>query len=321
MNRRYALSRLGQTVPMLFGVLVVGFALVQLAPGDPILALAGENGDAEYYARMRSRFGLDQPVAEQFVRYIGRVVRGDLGTSAVQGRSVTSVIADRLPNTLLLAGSALVLSTVVGIGAGAWAATRPGGVRDRSVSAITLLLYAVPVFWLGQIALVWLGLRWGWFPVQGRSDPRGENTGLAHVVDVAHHLTLPAAVLASQQVAAIARLTRATLVEELRAPHIDAARARGATPRRILLVHALPAALLPVITVIGNRVGHLVSGAVVIEIVFGWPGIGRLLITSTNDRDLPVLLGLFLLIGFAVLVSNLLTDLAYARIDPRITLG
>ena len=234
---------------------------------------------------------------------------------------MTGVIFDRLPNTLLLAGSALVISTVVGIGAGALAATRPGGLRDRSISAFTLLLYAVPVFWLGQLALVSLGLRLGWFPVQGRSDPRSQATGLAHVLDVAHHLVLPAVVLASQQVAAIARLTRASLIDELQAAHIDAGRARGVSERRLLFVHALPAALLPVVTVIGNRVGHLVSGAVVIEIVFGWPGIGRLLITSTTDRDLPVLLGLFLLIGVAVLLANLLTDLAYARLDPRITLG
>lgn len=321
MSRRYVISRLWQTIPMLLGVAVVGFALIHVAPGDPVLALAGENGDAEYYATMRARFGLDRPILEQFGTYLSRLVRGDLGTSAIQGRSVTSVIADRLPNTLLLAGSALVLSTTVGVVAGASAALRPGGIRDRAVSVIALLLYAMPVFWLGQIAILWLGLRWGWFPVQGRTEPRSDATGLAHALDVLHHLTLPAVVLASQQVAVIARLTRTTVGEELTSPYVDAARAKGVPPRRLLVVHALPAALLPVVTVVGNRVGHLVSGAVVIEIVFGWPGIGRLLITSTNDRDIPVLLGLFLLIGFAVLIANLLTDLLYARLDPRITLG
>ncbi len=305
---------------MLLGVVVVGFALIHVAPGDPVLALAGENGDQAYYDRMRARFGLDRPFHEQLATYVSRVGRGDLGTSAVQGRPVSDVILERLPNTLLLAGTALVLSTIVGILAGVWAAARPGAPRDRMVSVAVLVLYAVPGFWLGQLAIIWLGLRWGWFPVQGRSDPRSSARGLSHALDVAHHLALPALVLASQQVAVVARLTRTTMLEQLRSPHIDVARSKGMPNRRILFNHALPASLLPVVTVVGNRLGHLVSGAVVVEIVFGWPGIGRLLITSTNDRDIPVLLGLFLLVGAAVLVANLLTDLTYARLDPRIQL-
>lgn len=320
MKAGYATRRLAQTVPMLVGVVVVGFALIHLAPGDPILALAGENGDQAYYDRMRARFGLDQPFHEQLGTYLSRVGRGDLGTSAVQGRPVTDVILDRLPNTLLLAGTALVLSTIGGVLAGVWAAARPGAARDRIVSILVLVLYAVPVFWLGQLAIIWLGLRWGWFPVQGRSDPRSTAQGVAHAVDVAHHLALPALVLASQQVAVVARLTRATMLEQLRSPHIDVARSKGMPQRRILFNHALPGSLLPIVTVVGNRLGHIVSGAVVVEIVFGWPGVGRLLITSTNDRDIPVLLGLFILVGIAVLLANLITDLTYARLDPRIDL-
>lgn len=321
MTRRYVVARLWQTLPMLLGVVVVGFLLVHLAPGDPILALAGESGDAAYYAEMRARYGLDRPLADQLLTYLGRLVQGDLGTSAIQKQPVSDVILDRLPNTLLLAGTALVVSTVGGVIAGVWAASRPGAWRDRTVAVGTLVLYAVPVFWLGQIAILWLGLRWGWFPVQGRTDARSTATGVGHVLDVVHHLALPALVLASQQVAIVARLTRATLIDALQSDHIDAARARGVPRARILVRHALPAALLPVVTVVGNRVGHLVSGAVVIEIVFGWPGIGRLLVTSTTDRDIPVLLGLFLLIGFAVLIANLLTDLTYRWLDPRIRIG
>ena len=306
---------------MLLGVVVVGFALVHIAPGDPILALAGEDGDEAYYEQMRERFGLDEPFLRQLGTYLGRVARGDLGMSNIRGRPVIEVIGDRLPNTLLLAGTALVLSTFGGVAVGAWAASRSGGLRDRAVSASTLLLYALPVFWLGQLAILWLGLRLGWFPVQGRTDPRAAATGLAHWIDVAHHLALPSLVLASQEVAIVARLTRTGMIEELAAPHIAVARSKGLTPRRILFAHALPGSLLPVVTVIGNRVGHLVSGAVVVEIVFGWPGIGRLLVAATSDRDIPVLLGLFLLIGVSVLIANLITDLAYARLDPRIKLG
>ncbi len=306
---------------MLFGVVIIGFALVHLAPGDPVLALAGENGDEAYYAEMRERFGLDRPLVVQLWEYLSQLVQGDLGSSSIRKKPVTDVIFSRLPNTLLLAGTALALSTLFGLLAGVWAAARPGGIRDRLISVAVLLLYAIPVFWLGQLAVLWLGLRLGWFPVQGRTDARSDATGLTHHLDVAHHLALPALVLASQQIAVVARLTRANVIEELDAPHIDAARSRGLTERRILFRHALPGALLPVITVVGNRVGHLVSGAVVIEIVFGWPGIGRLLVTSTTDRDVPVLLGLFLLIGFAVLIANLLTDLSYQLLDPRIRVG
>ncbi len=321
LSERYIFNRIWQTIPMLVGVVTVGFTLVHLAPGDPILALAGENGDEAYYAQMRERYGLDEPFLAQLGAYLSRVAQGDLGTSTIRGQPVAEVIIERLPNTLLLAGSALLLSTVGGIVAGVWAASRSGALRDRAVSVSTLLLYALPVFWLGQLAILWLGLRLGWFPVQGRTDPRSDATGLAHLIDVAHHLALPALVLASQQVAIVARLTRTGMIAELSAPHIDVARAKGLTTRRILFAHALPGSLLPVVTVIGNRVGHLVSGAVVVEIVFGWPGIGRLLVAATNDRDIPVLLGLFLLVGIAVLVANLITDLAYARLDPRIKLG
>ena len=321
LSERYIFNRIWQTAPMLLGVVVVGFALVHLAPGDPILALAGEDGDEAYYRQMRERFGLDEPFLQQLATYLGRVARGDLGMSNIRAQPVADVILDRLPNTLLLAGTALVLSTVGGVAAGVWAASRPGALRDRAVSTSTLFLYALPVFWLGQLAILWLGLRLGWFPVQGRTDPRTTAVGLAHWIDVAHHLALPALVLASQQVAIVARLTRTGMIEELTAPYVDVARAKGLTRRRILFAHALPGSLLPVVTVIGERVGHLLSGAVIVEIVFGWPGIGRLLVAATNDRDIPVLLGLFLLVGAAVLIANLITDLAYARLDPRIKLG
>lgn len=318
MSLSYALRRLWQTVPMLLGVIVVGFSLIHLAPGDPVIALGGESGDAAYYAEMRERFGLDEPFLTQLWTYLSRIAQGDLGQSAIQNRPVLDVIWSRIPNTLMLAGSALFLSTTIGIVTGVFTAVRSGTFRSFLVSTSTLIIYAVPVFWVGQLAVLWLGLRLGWFPVQGRTSPRSSATGAAHVVDVLYHLALPSMVLATQQLALVARLTRASLSDQLNELYIDAARAKGLSYRRVVLTHALPASLLPVVTVVGNRLGHLVSGAVVVEIVFGWPGIGRLLVTSTTDRDIPVLLGLFLLVGFAVLIANLLTDYATARLDPRI---
>jgi peptide/nickel transport system permease protein len=299
-------------------VVVVGFALIHLAPGGPLIALAGNGGDAEYYAAMTERFGLDRPLHEQLVTYVGTVAGGDLGVSYVQGRPVLALIAERLPATLLLTAAALALSSVAGTLLGVVAAARPGGIRDLAITGGALTLYAAPVFWLGQLVLVVLALRTGLFPVQGMTTAGGPDAGVGRVLDIAHHLALPVLVLASQEVAAVARLTRSGLLEELGEPHVRFARAKGLSQRRVLVVHALRRALLPVVTVIGGRVGHLVTGAVVVEIVFGWPGIGRLLLGASQTRDTPVLLGLFLLIGLTVVLANLVTDLAYGYLDPRI---
>jgi len=315
---RYVWRRLLRVVPTVAGVVVVGFALIHIAPGGPLLALAGDSGDAEYYAAMTQRFGLDRPLPEQLLTYAGTVVRGDLGVSYVQGRPVLELIAERLPATLLLTGAALVLSSLVGTWLGVVAAGRPGGVRDVTVTGTALTLYAAPVFWLGQLALVVLALRTGLFPVQGMTTAGGPDSGPGRLLDIAHHLALPVLVLASQEVAAVARLTRSGLLEELGEAHVRFARAKGLPRRRVLVRHALRRALLPVVTVIGSRVGHLVTGAVVVEVVFGWPGIGRLLLGATQTRDTPVLLGLFLLVGLTVVLANLVTDLAYGYLDPRI---
>jgi peptide/nickel transport system permease protein len=317
-TRRYVLRRLAQVVPTAAAILLVGFLLVHLAPGDPVLALAGQSGDAEYYAFVRSKFGLDEPLPTQLAVYAGNVARGDLGMSYVQGRPVADVITERLPATLLLTGTAMVVSTVVGIVVGVVAATRRGRWPDVAVSVTALAMYAAPVFLLGQLAILLLGLRAGWFPVQGMRDARTASTGGAQVLDVAHHLVLPALVLASQEIAAVARLCRVGLVDELDRDHVRTARAKGVAERVVVTKHALRRALLPVVTVLGGRVGHLVSGAVVVEVVFGWPGIGRLLVTAMQTRDAPIVLGVFLLVAVAVVLANLVTDLVYAWLDPRV---
>lgn len=238
--------------------------------------------------------------------------------SFVHGRPVTTVIAERLPATLLLTTAALLLSSVFGLLLGILSAVRRGRVVDASLNTLSLGLYAAPVFWLGQLAILGLALRMGWFPVQGMTSPRATLEGWAHVRDVAHHLILPAAVLASQQLAAVSRLTRAGLIEELESDHVRTARAKGASEPLVVLRHGLRRPLLPVVTVIGGRVGHLVAGTVIIETVFGWPGIGRLLLGAVTARDIPLVLGIFLMVGLTVVIANLLADLSYARLDPRV---
>jgi peptide/nickel transport system permease protein len=317
-NARYFVRRLLQIVPTIFGIVVVTFVVIQLAPGDPVDAVASGNGDEGYYEFMRAKFGLDRPVPEQFVTYVGNVFQGDLGVSFAQGRSVTDLIAERLPSTLLLMGTALVVSTAGGVVLGAIAARRPFGPLDVSITTTALVGYALPVFWLAQLALLFVAYRTGWFPIQGMTDPRSAQTGWAHLVDVAHHMALPALVLALSEVALIARVTRSGLLQERAREYVRTAAAKGLSTTGTLVRHALPNALLPVVTIVGARIGFLFSGAVLVETVFGWPGLGRLLLTAAEQRDHPVLLGMVLLVAFSVVVANLLTDFVYAYIDPRI---
>lgn len=318
MTRRYLGWRLAQVIPTCAGILLVGFLLIHLAPGDPVLALAGQNGDAEYYAFMRAKFGLDEPLPTQLAVYAGNVVQGDFGTSYIQGRPAMEMILERLPATALLAGTALVLSTLGGIALGVLAASRPHGARDVTVSTVSLALYAAPVFLIGQLAVLVLALRLGWFPIQGMTSARNPATGWAHVLDVAQHLALPALVLAAAEFAAISRLARGGLIDELGRDHIRTARAKGVSEPAVLVRHGLRRALLPVVTVVGGRVGYLIAGAVVAEVVFGWPGVGQLLLTSMQSRDTPIVLGLFVIVALIVVFANLLTDLTYAVLDPRI---
>jgi peptide/nickel transport system permease protein len=317
---RYVNIRLLQVVPTVLGILVLTFLLIHIAPGDPILALAGEYGDEAYYARMRERYQLDRPMIVQLFVYIGHVLRGDLGVSFVQGRPALGIIMERLPATLLLSGTALVVSSLLGIVLGTYAAARAHGVRDITITTGALGIYAAPVFWLGQLALLFIALRFAWVPIAGMRSPGSQATGLADMLDVARHLALPALVLASQGVAAIARLTRAGILEQMESDYILTAHAKGLKRTRILVRHALRNALLPIVTVIGGRVGHLLGGTIIIEVIFSWPGIGRLLLSSMQSRDYPIILGIFLLVAITVVIANLLTDLTYGRLDPRVRL-
>lgn len=318
MTGSFLLRRLLQAVPTVLGILVISFLLIHLAPGDPVLALAGENGDAAYYAFMRERFGLDQPVMQQLVTYVSRVASGDLGVSYVHGRSTVSVILERAPATLLLTSTALAIAIIVSIPLGAISARKPHGARDIGISATAIALYSAPSFWVAQLAIVLIAVNLGLLPVQGMTEAGAGGRGFAHALDVLRHLALPALVLASNEIAVLVRLTRGGLIDELANDYVRTARAKGASETSVLFRHAMPRALLPAITVIGARVGHLIAGAVIVEIVFGWPGIGRLLITALQTRDTPILLGLFIMISMTVVAANLVTDIVLAAIDPRI---
>ncbi len=321
MNPGFVLRRLLQVIPTVVGIVLAGFLLIHLAPGDPVLALAGENGDAAYYAFMRARFGLDKPLPERLITYFARVASGDLGVSYVHGRGTLELIAERVPATLLLTGTALLLAVLVAIPLGAIGARRPHGATDVSISAVTLALFSAPVFWLGQLAILGVALGLGVLPVQGMATAGSGATGWRYAIDVMRHLILPAFVLASQELAVLVRLTRGGLIDELARDHIRTARSKGIKETMVVVRHAMPRALMPVITVVGSRVGQLIAGAVVTEIVFGWPGLGRLLFTSLQTRDTPLLLALFMAIAFAVTLSNLITDLVHSAVDPRIRLG
>lgn len=320
MSGRFVLRRLAQLLPTVVGIVLAGFVLVHLAPGDPILALAGEHGDGAYYADMRERFGLDESLPRQLATYAARVTTGDLGYSYVQGRRTLDVIMERMPATLLLTGSALLVAIVIAIPLGALAARRAHRGADVAISTAALSLYSAPAFWIGQLAILLIALRLGIAPVQGMTDAGSSATGAEHAMDVLRHLALPALVLASQELAVLVRLTRSGILDELGRDHVRTARAKGVGERAVVVRHAMPRGLLPSVTVIGARAGHLFAGAVVVEIVFGWPGMGRLMLASLQTRDIPILLGLFMVVAFTVALMNLVTDLVHAAIDPRIEL-
>ncbi|CAN5909913.1 ABC transporter permease [soil metagenome] len=317
----YVVRRTLQIVPTVLGIVLIAFLLVHLAPGDPVMAVAGEHGDPTYYAFMRERFGLDQSVPRQLLTYLARIARGELGNSYVQGRSTLAIIMERVPATALLGGTALLFALALSLPLGVIAARHPDSARDGTISAVALALFSAPAFWLAQMVILCFAVGMRIFPVQGMTTAGSDATGVQHVLDIARHIVLPAVALGAQELAVLVRLTRSGLIDELGRDHIRTARAKGVREIVVLVRHAFPRALAPTITVVGARIGHLLAGAAVVEVVFGWPGLGRLLFSALETRDIPVLLGLFIVISFSVVVVNLATDLLHAAIDPRITLG
>jgi peptide/nickel transport system permease protein len=307
-----------QAIPLIVGVLVLSFALIQLAPGDPIIVLAGDGGDAAYYEEMRARYGLDRPLIEQLGRYLLAVATGEFGYSFSYRQPVFEVILARVPATLLLMCSALLFAIVVGVGLGVLSALRPHSLLDYGVSVLTLLGAAMPVFWLGQLLIILFAVQLELFPVQGMVTVRERYTGLRYILDLLHHLALPALTLGLLQLALLTRLTRTSLREMLAEDFVRTARAKGLRERVVVLRHALRNALLPVVTVIGGQIGVLITGAALTETIFAWPGLGRLLLDATLNRDYPLLMALFIIVAVSVVAANLLTDLVYTMLDPRV---
>jgi peptide/nickel transport system permease protein len=313
---RYAARRLLQAVPLVLGVLVLSFILIHLAPGDPIYLLAGDGGDAAYYTQMRAYYGLDRPLIVQLGIYLFALLHGDFGYSLSYHQPVMQVIFSRMWATLLLMGTALVLSSILGIMLGALTGTRPHSFIDRVATVSTLSVYSIPVFWLGQLLILLFAVWLQWLPVQGMVSARDEYTGILYGLDVLRHLALPALTLTLAQLALMARLTRTTLREVLVEDFIRTARAKGLSERIVIFRHALRNALLPLVTVIGSQIGFLLTGAALTETIFAWPGLGRLLLSATLNRDYPLLMALFILLTVTVILANLFTDLLYALLDP-----
>jgi peptide/nickel transport system permease protein len=314
----YAVRRLLQSLPLILLLLVVNFILIHAAPGDPIAYLAGQSGDANYFAEMRARYGLDRPIAEQLGLYLVNVARGELGYSFAYSQPVVQVVLGRIPTTLLLMVTSLVLATSGGIWLGMVAARRVDTPLDWLITTLTLVADSTPAFFLGQILIIVFAAGLSLFPVQGMVNPRGGLSGTSYWLDVLHHLVLPSLTLGALQLALLARLTRTALLEVLGEDYVRTAQAKGLPARALFYRHALRNALLPVVTVVGSHVGTLITGAVLTEIVFAWPGLGRLLFDATLSRDYPLLMAIFVLLSATVVLANLLTDLAYTAIDPRV---
>jgi peptide/nickel transport system permease protein len=318
----YALRRLTQAVPTVLVIVALNFLLLQLAPGDAADVLAGEAGSAtpEFMAQLRKTFGLDQPLAVQLLLYIKNIISLDLGYSFRHGMPVAQLIGSRLGPTLLLMVTVLLIAVGVGTLLGAFAARKLNRWQDNLISMLTVLAYATPVFWAGLMLIVVFSIKLGWFPTSGMQQVAAFHEGAAQVRDIAHHLVLPALTLTMFYLALYARLMRASVLEQFSMDYVVTARAKGLTESQIARRHVLRNAVLPVLTMAGVQVGGLLGGAVVVETVFAWPGLGLLAYESLFARDLNLLLGIFFVCTCLVVVVNLVVDIAYSLLDPRIEL-
>ena len=306
--------RLLHLAPVLLGVSVIVFMVLHLAPGDPAEVMLGANANKEDLDRLRTQLGLDQPLHVQYFTWISHVARGDLGRSLWMKRPVLGEVLERFKATILLTGSALLLSTLGGLALGIASATRANSLLDRLSGVASLFGASMPVFWLGIVLMVIFSLWLGWLPASGMYAPYGGG-GLG---DLLAHLVLPAVTLAAASVTIIARLTRATMLETLGQDYVRTARAKGLGERTVVWRHALKNALIPIVTVVGVQAGYLLGGAVLTETVFAWPGVGLLMVQGILARDMPLVQGGVLVIALSFVLVNLLVDTLYAWLDPRI---
>ena len=301
---RFLLRRLLLVVPTLLGVLVVAFLLLHVAPGDPVQAMVGDRADSLTVARLRAELRLDEPLPRRFVSYVGGVATGDLGTSYITRRPIAQDLAGRFPATLRLALAAMLFATVTGVAIGVLGAWRPGTWWDRVLTVGAYLGVSFPVYWIGLLLILVFAVQLRWLPPSG-------SRGLAYLV-------LPALTLGMRSVAVLARMTRAALQEVLMSDYIRTARAKGLREAPVVLRHGLRNALIPVITVLGLDFGSYLTGSILTETIFAWPGVGRYVLDAITKRDLPAIQGSILFLSIIFVLVNLLTDIAYAKADPRV---
>lgn len=316
-------ARLVKGVLVLFAIAVLNFFLIRAAPGDPAQVLAGEAGaaDAQLLEQLRQRFGLNEPLLTQLWIYIKGYMSFDLGFSYRQQQPVLALVLDRLPATLLLTGTAFVISLALGVMMGALAARRAGRWSDSLITTLSLVFYATPLFWIALMSQIVFSLKLGFVPNVGYETIGANHTGLARAIDIGHHLILPAVTLGLFFTALYARMMRASMLEVAGADFVKTARAKGLSPGIVSRRHVARNAILPVVTLAGLQAGQLVGGAVLTETVFAWPGIGRLMFDALLQRDYSVLLGVFFISSAMVVGFNILTDLVYRIADPRIEAG
>ena len=300
----YLIRRLLLTIPVLLGVATLVFSLIHLIPGDPAQAMLGEGAAPEDVAQLRARLGLDKPLLVQYGAFLQGLVRGDLGVSLRNDQPVLQQILERMPATAELALASMAVAMLIALPLGIVAAVWRGTAVDYSAMTLSLVGISVPNFWLGPLLAIVFAVELGWLPVGGRGTPA--------------HLVLPAVTLGAALAAMLARMTRASLLEELREPYVLAARAKGVSRSRAILHHAFRNSLIPIVTILGLQFGVVLTGAVITETIFAWPGIGRLLIQSISFRDYPTVQGCVLLIAVTYVGVNLITDLTYGCLDPRI---
>lgn len=318
---RTLLTQLLQGLALVLAVVVLNFLLVHAAPGDPVETIAGASGgmSEELKADLRRQYGLDEPLPTQLAVYLGKVASGDLGYSYFFNLPVAGLILERVPATLLLVLSAVIAAFCIGTTLGVLASRRPNGLLSQAITVISLVGFAAPIFWTGIMLIILFASVFPLFPISGMRAVDSDGAGsLADVVDVLHHLVLPTLTLALVYLAQYSRLARASMLDVLGSDFIRTARAKGLAERVVLYKHALRNAVLPVVTVLGLQFGNLLAGAVLVETVFNWPGLGRLAFESVLRRDYPTILGVLLFSSIIVIVMNQLTDLAYRLIDPRI---
>jgi ABC-type dipeptide/oligopeptide/nickel transport system permease component len=301
---RFLLQRLLFLIPTLLGVLIVTFLLLYVAPGDPVQAMVGERADPETLARLRAELHLDDPLPEQFGHYLSGVLRGDLGTSYITRRPILRDLLQRFPATLRLAGAAMLFAAVTGISIGIFGAWRPGALLDRLAAFGAYLGISFPVYWVGLILILIFAVNLRWLPPSGSG-------GLVYLI-------LPALTLGMRSVAFLSRMTRAAMQEVLQSDFVRTARAKGLLETRVVLSHGFRNALLPVLTVLGLDFGSYLTGSILTETIFSWPGVGRYVLTAIDKRDLPAVQGSILFLSLVFVLVNLITDLLYARVDPRV---